>query len=254
MVIVLSSVSALTGAWRRSSTGSSEINTWPMGWDVPQMSFVGGLELPLSICHERLRMVPTETIERVAHTDAARRQEQSSMRWRVMGLAVLVITVIGLTLSWMSAVRTVHPIYATQTNRVSLTANEYLIYQDPGGAYFATASDAPGAFDVVGPGGKRISVTAVPTTVHVSEVGGVFLGTGLFAPVASFTAPDDGSYTISLLKPDGQEKMFVGRTGTFALVRVGPWLLGLFAGLAITVWSEVVILTARRRRRRAGVG
>lgn len=160
-----------------------------------------------------------------------------------LGLAILVVSSVLLALGWSHTRGTMHQVSGLNASRIELTEGTYWIYQDPGGdAYYPFP---PGWITVSGPGGSR-KVTATSYVIQPDAVASPFMGTGLFAPVASFTATKPGTYAVTIPRMPYNDKVFVGTTYGSALIAVGPWTIGCVTGLALTTWGLLVLRSKRR--------
>jgi hypothetical protein len=159
------------------------------------------------------------------------------------GIAILIVSAVFLALAWSNTLSTMHQVRGPSTSHIELTQGTYWIYQDPGGdAYYPFP---PAWIAVTGPNGPA-KLAATSYRIQPTEVASPFLGTGLFAPVASFTATTTGSYAITIARMPYNDKVFVGTTYPSALVAVGPWTIGTITGLGLTIWG-VGLLRSRRK-------
>jgi hypothetical protein len=123
---------------------------------------------------------------------------------------------------------------------LAMQRGAYAIYEDPGGS--AGFPLPLGDISVTGPDGPVVLI-AQSTQVSPSDIGALFLGTGMFAPVASFRTANAGSYHFYVRGQLQDEKVLIGRTEWSALGEVEPWLACLAGGLALAVGGWL----ARRR-------
>jgi hypothetical protein len=123
-----------------------------------------------------------------------------------------------------------------------LAKGTYWIYEDPGGD--ATFPLRASSITVRGPNGS-LKVSATSYELQPGDIAAPFMGTGLFAPVASFTAAMSGSYEVTIPQLPYNAKVFVGTTESSALTAVGPWVVGALTGLVMFVGG----LLAQRSRR-----
>jgi hypothetical protein len=159
-----------------------------------------------------------------------------------LGLTILVLSSVLLALGWSRTLSTMHQVAGPSTSRIALTKGTYWIYEDPSGdAYFPLQ---PSSITVRGPNGP-LKVTATSYELQPGDIAAPFMGTGLFAPVASLTANISGSYAVTIPLLPYNDKVFVGTTESSALAAVGPWVVGAVTGLVMFVGG----LLAHRSRR-----
>ena len=160
------------------------------------------------------------------------------------GAVLVALSGLLLGLRWSHTLDSVHPLVGPAAHRIELAPDTYWIYQDPGGDTIFPFR--PGAIHVAGTAGP-LAVHAVSSGVQPGTAASPFLGTGLFAPVASFEVARAGGYTISIPRLPANDKLFVGPTYGAALTAVVPWVAGCLVGLVLIVLG----LLARRANRRA---
>jgi hypothetical protein len=171
----------------------------------------------------------------------------SSWRFRVIASAALVLlafSVVGLAASWKADIGTTHAVVGPAPTDLNLSAGSHWIYEDPGGtvAWPLPSTD----IRIFGPTGP-VAVTQKSSQVSAADFGELFLGVGSFAPIASFTAEQSGTFTVHIDQPPGNT-MFVATTGDLAIQRVILWIVLVVLSLtAILVWA--IIYSVRRRRK-----
>lgn len=124
-----------------------------------------------------------------------------------------------------------------------LTAGRYVIYEQSS-APTLSATDVR----VTGPAGD------VPVSGTLSST--LTLGNTTYVGVASFAAPQDGTYTIEAAG-DGQQLVLgpeLGKTIGSAFMWVGVAVLGGILALAGAVWLIVALVAGARKTQPVGVG
>jgi hypothetical protein len=147
-------------------------------------------------------------------------------------------------MSWSKDWHSVHEVTGKGPRVLTMQRGEYAIYEDPGG--MAGFPLPLGDISVAGPDGPVVLMTQ-SARVSPSDVGALFLGTGMFAPVAGFRAASSGNYDIRVRGQREDDKVLIGPTDWSALDDVAPWLACLVGGLALAV---VGWFAARRDARR----
>lgn len=162
----------------------------------------------------------------------------------VGALIVLAVCIAGFSVAEKDNLGSRHHIYPGREVGVWLNSGTYYFNQDPGmGSY----PEDPSVFSVAGKQGA-ITVTGILSGFPVSVFGRLFLGTGAFAPAASFTVKTAGMYRIMLrpAEPDLSQVIVSDSYGT-ALDRTVPWAAGAMSAVIAMVICAFRFRVGRRR-------
>jgi hypothetical protein len=140
-------------------------------------------------------------------------------------------------------------IQGPNTSKAELAAGHYDIYQDPGGV---DEYPLPTNSISIRESQRQVSVSGSSTKVSPFEVASPLLGTGLYAPVASFTVSEPGVYSFEIKQPR-DTKVFVAQTYESALHGVGIPLGLALIGVVAAVWCLVHLLRAKTRQRKTEI-
>jgi hypothetical protein len=157
-------------------------------------------------------------------------------------LIALAVCIAGFSVAEKENLGSRHHIYPGREVGIWLNSGTYYFNQDPGmGSY----PEDPSVFSVAGKQGA-VAVTGILSGFPESIFGAVFLGTGAFAPAASFTVKTAGMYRILLrpAEPDLSQVIVSDSYGT-AFDRTAPWAAG-----AVSAVIAMVICAFRFRVRR----
>lgn len=155
---------------------------------------------------------------------------------------VLLVCGFAFAISEMTALRTVHAFYPQHTTSVRLAAGTYSVDQDPDANDFPVALSA---LLISGPDGP-VSVSGSSYDQSPTDLGGLFLGVGIFARAGRFTVTSPGMYRLSVADPAAGPRLLVSEPYSTSARQVGPWALGIVAALTNITLTGVHL---RRRHR-----
>ncbi len=158
-------------------------------------------------------------------------------------MASLIMT----ALSWSTDASSVRQILGPQPTRLELSSGNYAIYEDPGGD---EVFPLPMRYiSVEGPNG-RVLLRTHSSNVAINDIAAVFLGTGLFTPIADFSVSKDTTYAITITGQPANAKVLAGYTYSGALNRVLPWLVGLLVSITVEISGIILIRKVRSKETR----
>ncbi|HEX4831757.1 MAG TPA: hypothetical protein VH478_11765 [Trebonia sp.] len=177
-----------------------------------------------------------------------RNERRAAIRLLAASL-VLLVSAPAFTATALAGRRTVHAVYPLRTTALWLAAGRYSLDQDPDATGFPTAADEVA---ITGPGGT-VAAAPAPYDISPADLGGAFLGVGLFAQAAHFTIHVPGVYQVAVADPRAGARLYVSEPYAASAGRSGPWALGAVAAVIMIAVTGTRVAAARRGGARDGL-